>query len=176
VNQDEFDKLLSWLDIDRDCAGEKYEVIRRGLIKIFVRRGCPTAEELADETIERVCQKLSRIVDNYIGDPEPYFYGVARNIYLEYLKRKTALPSLPPNDAFHKEELQYQCLDQCLGKLDEGSRELIISFYQMEKRAKIDHRKELARRLKITVHALRMRALRIRDQLQECINECLDGN
>jgi RNA polymerase sigma factor (sigma-70 family) len=176
VNQDEFDKLLSWLDLDRDCAGEKYEVIRRRLIKIFVRRGCPTAEELADETIERVCQILSRTADNYNGDPALFFYGVARNIYLEYLKRKTALPTLPPNDAFQKEELQYQCLDQCLGKLDESDRELIISFYQLEKRAKIDHRRELARQLNITVHALRMRALRIRDQLQECINECLDRN
>jgi hypothetical protein len=90
LNQREFDKLLGWLDSDRDLAGEKYEAIRRGLIKMFVRRGCPTAEELADETIDKVCQKLVEIADNYIGDPALFFYGVAKNIYREWLKRKIA--------------------------------------------------------------------------------------
>ena len=177
LNQDGFDNLLSWLDSDRDRAGEKYEVIRRGLIKMFVRRRCPTAtaEKLADETFDRVCQKLDEITDGYIGDPALFVYGVAKYIYLEEVKRKPTPPWPPPEDPPNEEEdLRYQCLDQCMEKLDGSDRKLIINFYQHDKRAKIAHREELARKHKITVHALRMRAHRIRNLLKECIKECLD--
>jgi hypothetical protein len=42
-----FEQLLKWLAPDADRAGEKYEQIRRGLIKIFRCRGSSTSEELA---------------------------------------------------------------------------------------------------------------------------------
>lgn len=32
-SQELFNRLLEWLDADRDAAGEKYETIRRHLIK-----------------------------------------------------------------------------------------------------------------------------------------------
>src|SRR5947209_6617862 len=37
---DSFDRLLAWLNPDREQAGQRYEEIRRRLIKIFARRGC----------------------------------------------------------------------------------------------------------------------------------------
>ena len=54
LSQEAFDRLLAWLDPDRDRAGERYEEIRRKLIGIFLRRGCSTAEDLTDEAINRV--------------------------------------------------------------------------------------------------------------------------
>ena len=53
LTQELFDTLLDWLDPDRERAGHRYETIRLRLIKIFTSRGCPEAEELADETINR---------------------------------------------------------------------------------------------------------------------------
>ena len=44
-----FDRLLVWLDPDRDAAGRKYEAIRARLIKVLSYRGCREAEEIADE-------------------------------------------------------------------------------------------------------------------------------
>ena len=82
-----FDLLLAWLDSDRELAGEKYEQIRRGLIKIFVCRGCREAEDLADETIKRVSSKINEIAPNFIGKFEEkvrYFYGVGKKVQLEY--------------------------------------------------------------------------------------------
>src|SRR5262252_5862531 len=79
-----FAQLLNWLAPDPDRAGEKYEQIRRGLIKIFRCRGSSIPEELADETINRVAGKLAEIVTNYVGEPGSYFYAVADKIYLEY--------------------------------------------------------------------------------------------
>jgi hypothetical protein len=40
LTQDAFDKLLNWLDSDRERAGQKYETIRLRLIKIFTCRRC----------------------------------------------------------------------------------------------------------------------------------------
>jgi RNA polymerase sigma factor (sigma-70 family) len=173
LSQEAFDKLLGWLGPDRDSAGKKYEEIRLKLIKIFARRGCMVAEELADETMDRVCYKAQKIVDSYIGDPALYFYGVAQNVYLEYIKKRTAQPILPPPDPPEEKERNYDCLHKCMEELDPPSRELILQYYQHEKKAKIDHKKDLAERLGIALNTLRMRAHRIKETLQKCVRECV---
>lgn len=173
LTQEAFDSLLAWLCTDREQAGKKYEEIRRRLIKIFVCRGCTVAEELADETINRVAKKVPEIKDSYVGDPAHYFYGVAHKVHLEFVRKKTApLPPTPP--AYSDEiEQEYDCLERCMEQLPQTSRELVLHYYQEEKRAKIEHRKRLAQRLGIELNALRIRAYRIRMGLQDCVRECL---
>jgi RNA polymerase sigma factor (sigma-70 family) len=175
VTQEAFDRLLMWLDSDRKRAGDKYEEIRFNLIRMFARRGCNVAEELADETITRVTCKVIEIADNYVGDPRLYFYGVAHNVYMEYIKPPRPNP-LPPPDPGHDEEKERRldCLDECMKKLDPQSREMILEYYQDEKKAKIDHRKKMAERLGITLNTLRMRTHRIKLILQECVEKCLN--
>jgi hypothetical protein len=50
---------------------------------------------------------------------------------------------------------------------------LILQYYSDDKREKIDRRLSLARRLSIPLNALRSRAQRIRNRLEECVNGCL---
>jgi RNA polymerase sigma factor (sigma-70 family) len=176
LTQEAFDLLLSWLDPERERAGEKYEEIRARLIKVFAYRGCHTPEELADETINRVAKKLDAVAGSYEGDPALYFYGVAQMIHLEYLRRKTELPPQipsPPDDFEDDFEQEHQCLDECLDRLTESNRELILQYYTDESRRKINNRKELARRLGIGPNALRIRAHRVRDGLEKCIDVCM---
>jgi RNA polymerase sigma factor (sigma-70 family) len=173
LTQESFDKLLAWLDADREAAGKKYEEIRFKLIKIFVRRGCTTAEDLSDETINRVTRKILEIGDTYVGDPALYFYGVAHNVYLEHIKKRAAPLPLPRPDSPERVEQNYECLQQCINRLPPESRELIIEYYQEEKQAKIKHRKELALRMGVTLNTLRMRAHRIKVTLQDCVLTCL---
>src|SRR5689334_14540929 len=82
-----FEALLRWLAPDRDEAGKRYEDIRHRLIRIFACRGCAESDMLADETINRVAQKVGELAATYQGDPALYFYGVANKIYLEQLKK-----------------------------------------------------------------------------------------
>jgi RNA polymerase sigma factor (sigma-70 family) len=173
LSQEAFDTFLAWLDADRDRAGEKYEEIRRKLIKIYARRGCTIAEELTDEAINRVSRRVQEIAGTYVGDPALYFYAVAQNVYKEYVKKKPDVKPLPPPDPTEEVERNYECLDRCMDGLDAGSRELILKYYQQEKRAKIDHRKELADRQGIPLNTLRMRVHRIKAILQQCVGECL---
>lgn len=173
LTQESFDRLLVWLDPDPHSAGKKYEQIRQRLIKIFITRGCINSEELADETINRVTRKLQEMGDTYVGEPTPYFYSVARLVYLEQLKKPPAVAPPPPVQEDEEETAEYECLEHCLQKLTADNRDLILSYYQEEKGAKIENRKRLADRLGIAPNALRIRATRIRASLEDCIRECL---
>lgn len=174
LSQESFDALLDWLDSDREQAGVKYEEIRHRLIKIFTSRGCFEAEDLADETINRVVRKLKEIESEFSGDRARYFYGVANKVHLEHLRRK-----LPPDspilpDDSKRIELEYRCLEQCIERLTAENRELVLQYYQAEGRAKIEQRKALAEKLGIAPNALRIRAYRIRLSLQECVERCIE--
>jgi DNA-directed RNA polymerase specialized sigma24 family protein len=160
LNQEDFNRFLVWLDPDREAAGQKYEDIRVRLTKLFFHRGCFAAEELADETIDRVIKKISQIDENYVGDKASYFYGVAHKIYLESLRKR---PTDPPSftEIYTGDDNESE------------SRELILEYYCEEKQQKIDRRKEMASRLGIPLNTLRMRAYRIKRGLYECMIECL---
>ena len=66
-----------------------------------------------------------------------------------------------------------ECLQQCLGTLSSENRELILQYYQGEKSEKIRNRKQLTSRLGVPLNTLRMRALRLRERLQGCVEQCV---
>ncbi|HZE69439.1 MAG TPA: hypothetical protein VE135_07965 [Pyrinomonadaceae bacterium] len=173
LTPESFEKLLAWLDKDREQAGQKYEDIRRRLIKIFTCRGCYEAEDRTDETIDRVSKKLDEIRDTYTGEPARYFFGVANKVHLEYLRRKPVPPPQPPREDTEQIEREYQCLERCMDRLTPDNRILVLQYYEEEKRAKIDHRKRLADQLGIALNALRIRAHRIRTSLEQCVQKCV---
>jgi DNA-directed RNA polymerase specialized sigma24 family protein len=180
IKQEEFEKFLNFLNADREIAGQKYESIRLRLIKIFYARGCPTAEELADKSIDVVIKKIDKIAETYKGDLALYFYGVAKKIFLEFLA-KPKLEELPeiivqPETDTEKVEKDHQCLTKCLNELSSEQRMLITGYYMGERRIKIERRKELEKELGITNKALRVRAFRIRRILEECIQNCVKQN
>src|ERR1044072_3064032 len=165
-----------WLDKDRDAAGDKFNHIYTTLIKIFVRRGCLIAEELADITIDRVCHKIDEITADYVGDPALYFYGVAHHVWLEYIKKRPEPKPLPPYEPAEDQEARSTCLDRCLGKFNNKDHELILDYFQHEKRYKIDHRRKLAESLGISASALRVRIHRLIGDLRKCVHRCLKEN
>lgn len=173
LSQESFDALLKWLDSDREQAAMKYEEIRARLIKIFTGRASADAEDLADETINRVTSKLHEVED-FTGERRRYFFGVANKVYLEYLRRKTPQPPpFPPVDS-NQVELEYQCLEHCIKGLSEQNRELLLAYYGSDGREKIDQRRLLAEKLGIAPNALRLRAYRIRQMLLECVEKCIE--
>ena len=176
LSQESFDALLDWLAPTREQAGLRYENIRLRLIRIFASRGCYDSEDLADETINRVATKVPDIREGYSGDPALFFYAVANHVYQEYRRKRVPVP--PPVLLANSVELekQFQCLEKCLELLTTENRELVVDYYQNEKKAKIDHRRLLAGRLGIAPNALRIRACRIRASLSDCVEKCLAQN
>lgn len=177
LTQEDFNGLLGWLHPDRERAGEIYEEIRAVLVRGFRAQGCPVPEELTDETINRVAIKLPEFVETYVGDPVRYFRRVAHYVHLEYLRGARTAAPLPdefePRADAEDVEPEYECLEECIGKLPPRSRELVLQYYQGEKRLKIELRKELAARLNTQLPQLRLQAHRIRTALKSCIVDCL---
>lgn len=172
ITKDDFDAMLAWLGPQSEQqAGEKYEEIRRRIIQILARRGCREAEDLADEAITRVCKKVKVIAVNYRGDPALYFYGVANKLYLETLKKPSPMP--PPPDVPEDIELRHNCLDYCLQQQSAADRELILQYYEGDKKKKIENRKRLGDLLAVEMKILRVRVHRIKINLRKCVFECL---
>jgi RNA polymerase sigma factor (sigma-70 family) len=176
LSQEGFDALLDWLAPDREQAGRKYEEIRTRLIKIFTCRRCNEPEDLADETINRVIKRIHEIEGHFKGDQSKYFYGVANKVHLEYVRRKQPQQLDIPEVDSNRREVEFKCLEHCLDGLTAENRQLVLEYYQLERKARIDQRKALANKLGIKLNALRIRAHRIRATLQECVQECLDRN
>jgi len=67
------------------------------------------------------------------------------------------------------------CLRECLAQLSPENRQLILNYYDGEKGQKIKNRKGLKELFGIPANTLRMRALRLRERLQLCAQNCLEG-
>ncbi len=180
LTQELFDTLLDWLDPDRERAGHKYETIRLKLIKIFTSRGCAEAEELADETINRVASKLCEIINNWEGDPALYFFKVAQYVFAERRtieSRRQTLNQDPLVMPIVTEEIEddteYECLLHCLEVLRISERTLVVDYYQQQGRAKIEQHQKMATAMGIALNALRIRACRIKQTLRNCVQQCV---
>ena len=187
LTKEAFDKLMISLDAEPDLAGEKYLIIRRNLVRFFEGRGCPFAEDHADEVINRLARRCSE--GETIHDFNGYCYGVARLLLLEIFKEQARETSalakaryeLPLIDCtqYNAEELdksgaQLECLTSCLEKLPSDDRKLVVNYYEGDKQSRIANRKRLTESLGISNQTLRARALRLREKLEGCLSSCLN--
>lgn len=178
-----FAKLLAGFDSNPERAAAQYEYIRTALVKFFDWQGAMFPEELADETFNRVARKLDEGVE--IQNATTYCHGVARLVLLESRKRAEnrraefdeAVAVADPREQFEAppDDERRNCFDRCLNELPVESRQLVLSYYQHDKRQKIDGRQRLADQLGLPLNALRSRVQRIRDRLEQCVRRCLAG-
>ena len=185
LSQSSFDDFLTILDANRERAGQKYEALRTRLVKFFEWRACRFPDDLADEALDRLVKKSAS--GEQINDPVNYAYGIARLIYLETIKKQTKEQAVIINmpiknsssiDDFQEKEEneQLNCLERCLQTLSETSRLMILHYYRDDKQAKIDYRKKLAEKFELSPNALRIKTLRIRLKLEECVFKCLKND
>ena len=177
-----FEEMLAWLDRDREVAAQRYLQLREDLANVFRWRGCSDPDGLVDEVFERVAKKVHEVRPNYHGDPRLYFRAVANNLVKENLKKAKNQVSLEDidlpqpittkSDEDEAADIE-ECLQTCLQNLSAENRKLILDYYAKEKQAKIEHRSELAQQLNTSVQTLRVRVYRVRQSLQECIEQCL---
>jgi len=181
LTQTAFDGLLLSLDADRERAGERYEQLRRNLLKFFEWRASDAPEAHADETLNRVARKLAE--GEEVRDLNQYCLGVARLLLKEEFKRREqaqrAFRQLsqnphPAETIDDADEIRRRCFETCLQSLDAGSCELLLAYFQDEKHAKIERRKALAAALGIPLNALRIRVHRIKAQLEERVCQCVE--
>ena len=178
-----FGLLLARLDADERAAAEKYEELRLKIIKFFVwQRGCAESEAdaLADETLDRVSAKLARNIE--ILNVNAYALEVSRFVWLEYIRKKKEdaygddLPEIAVLPEISEEpDVRLDCLKKCLAEIssNESDRHLILGYYSTAdgEKNKIQ-RKNLAEKLGLTMNTLKVKACRLRERLERCVNDC----
>jgi len=174
--------FLLWLGPDQSSGARRYEEIRRNLILLFRWRGCYIADELADETIDRTARAVLKPGFQYQGDQVLYFRAVARNVFLEWLRKERRLPTDPISDTHielpgrspspEPDDLRQSCLERCLNALPPGKKKLVMRYYRSDKREKIDGRQLMAEELGIGLNALRIQMCRLRTKLRRCVANC----
>ena len=157
-------------------AGEAYEGLRERLIRFFRWNHCPFPEELADTALDRLAEKLSRGAEPILF-PARFATGIARMLLLEqrakHSREKKMLLWLSwshenRGQSDGERQLYDDALSHCLDRLTSDNRRLLESYYSGDGSERIRNRQKLAAELGIAINALRNRALRLRDSLENC--------
>jgi RNA polymerase sigma factor (sigma-70 family) len=157
---------------------------------MFEARGCHAALELTDEVTDRVIRRIESGEEIVAATLPNYFFGVARNVLREYQRSpESTLSSIDefgvPNSSSPAHEVtldlsmesdrEMECLESCLGKLAPETQRIIIAYYDWDEGKKIASRKRLALEMGISLNSLRIRAHRIRDELEKCALKCIEA-
>lgn len=164
--------LLARLDTDPVAAGDKYEHLRRALLKFFSWHQTLDAESAVDETLDRIARRLD--AGHAIDDVPAFAYGVARLVGLERQRRSAAMPTVGDEQLVaraaapvaNEDDAREAFLQRCLAELPQKDRELILAYYVGTGRERIGGRARLAATLGLSENALRLRVQRIRDRLR----------
>lgn len=160
------------------------------------------ADNLADETLERTARKLNETEEKLakgireekgekirkVENISAFVFGISRLVWLEYWRRHLK-PRVESEDGELPEiivslaeiitcepDLRLQCLRKCLDEKipEEKDRRLILGYYNNEFEEKNKEiRKSLAETFGITMINLKVKACRLRERLEKCINECV---
>lgn len=176
LDQNSFEALLTAIDPDRSRAGLEYERLRRRLVLYFTLYQTGSAEDLADEAFNRLARKIHE--GESIREIPVYLLGIARMLRHEEqrrlirqkrLTREMAVRGSPPE----AEPPLLDAIEACLEGLPQASVALITRYYGAESRARIETRKQMAREMGISLNALRNRALRSRQEIEDCAKKRL---
>jgi DNA-directed RNA polymerase specialized sigma24 family protein len=171
LDSEGLEALLNALGPDRELAGRNYEGLRRRLINLFAWEQFDAADELADETLNRLARKV--IEGTEIPNLDRFAFGIARLLMQEEGRRKRNLQSvlleLQRGTPRSPDWGSLDAMDRCLAALPRDRRELIERYYAEDRVA-------LARSLDISVNALRNRAMRIREELFKCVTQSRDDS
>jgi len=178
----QFEILLANLAPDREQAGTRYEDIRRRLVALFA--WCESSEDVADEAINRVARHLVQGRKLRAKNHFAYFWGVARHVAQEMLRKRAherqaaieaAAIAVIGQEPESKPDSCHACLCACLARLSGDQRRLILEYHHGDHH-RARHRERMAHNLGIGLNALRIRACRIRRQLETCCARCMAEN
>jgi len=178
VSPEAFARLLAALSADPEEAGRLYTRLHQKLAGFFQLRGLSDPGDAADDTLDRAAARLASGAD--APDLAKYCLGIARNIVRERWRREQReelvaqefIAAAPGAEEEEEVRRIYLVLKPCLEELTADERELLMAYCHVARgRARAEHRRLLAERRQTTVLALRMRVMRLRGVLTDCVRK-----
>jgi RNA polymerase sigma factor (sigma-70 family) len=144
---------------------EEYQRLRLRLIVYFERRACVAADILADECFTRLAKSMKSGWQP--AGLRKYLFGIAGNVYLEYMRSAgRLLEELPDSVTSESDtpaaETSRLIAREVVAKLSSEERDLMEAHYL----DKVSW-KDLAGGVGVTEGGLRLRAMRLRNRLME---------
>lgn len=171
--------LLDYLGIEN--GGERYEALRRAVMRYLEQRDVFASDELADEILDRVGRRI--VMGEEVREIGGYCLGVARNVYLEWQRnpRSKSLPieeldnypspQSPTDETQHSS--QFTCMKQCLQSVENDKQELLREYFRGKGGERIKRREVIASQLGVNQAALYNRVSRLMERLRQCKDNCL---
>jgi len=177
------EKLLGLLGPDEQSAAIEYRKLHQRLVRFFEWNGVEDPASLADEAIDRLGRKAAEEeVSEKVHNPTAFALGIARLLLLEEGRRQQQRIEAVKQWERHAADFDPQAdamdeaLQHCLGKMQPGRRKLIEKYYTFGSSKKVEVHQRLAQEFGIAINALRNRALRARQDLEDCIRKFLKEN
>jgi len=159
---------------DPDEANRMYLRLLQKLAGFFRFKGMSDPENDAEDTLERAGKKILEGVP--IPDIDRFCMGIARNVFLERLRKQrqeeSAFKQFLENSENDNTEVDKmtELMKQCFEKLPKEDRDLLHSYCKIPPGiSRAEHRLQLAKKLKLSISALRIRITRLRRALEECV-------
>jgi DNA-directed RNA polymerase specialized sigma24 family protein len=180
LNGAALDALLGRLDEDRERAALAYEGLRSRLQALAGWWGSIDPLELADRALDRVAMKLEEGAVVPASSLPAYIRSVARLLFYESLREaereERAQREAPqPAEGDPSAERTLEALDGCLDSLAAAERDLILDYYGGDGGSNSSARRSLAVKLDLSPTALRIRAHRLRERLETCVESSMGG-
>lgn len=175
LTSEALEKLLTVFSDDTTAAATAYAELRDSLLRFFQLRGISDADAAADETIDRIPE---RITENTKADDVKFIaFSIAKFVFLETIrkeqKQKAAADGFYQNRAAPRlldEPDGFESLRDCLKSLYDRERALLVEYFaDLPPEQLAAHRQRMADREQMDLNALRNRISRLRKRLEECV-------
>jgi DNA-directed RNA polymerase specialized sigma24 family protein len=172
-----FASLLTFIcPDDPDEASRRYLRLHQKLAGYFRLKGMSDPVSDADDALDRAAEKIVKGQD--IPDIDRFCIGIARNIVLERLRQKkreeSAFLKFVANNRDNNTEAMVDritnLMKPCFEQLPQDDQDLLTSYCKVPPGMdRAEHRRQLARSLKSSISALRIRVTRLRRGLENCV-------
>ena len=167
--------LLGILGKGTEDAAVAYQNLHQRLVRFFRLNNGSDPESLADEAMDRLARNAADRPSGSIASPLAFALGIARHLLQEDTRRQVRQTEAQHDwsrlvaYAHSGDDSLLQAIEDCLARMPENKRELLRTYYAWSGKRKIDHHRQTADRLGLTMNALRNRLMRARNDLDTCV-------
>ena len=167
--------LLGILGEGTEDAAAAYQNLHQRLVRFFRLNNGSDPESLADEAMDRLARNAADRSSGSIASPLAFALGIARHILQEDTRRQIRQTETERDwsrfvaDAHSGDDSMLHAIEACLARMPENKQELLRTYYAWSGKRKIDHHRQTADRLGLTINALRNRLMRARNELDICV-------
>ena len=170
--------LLNLLGDGPESSGAAYGNLHQRLTRYFRINACADPEQLADEVLNRLA-KIAESDPASIASPTALALGIARHVLQENVRAELREVEAGRNWQISRkiadpdEEIVLQAIDVCLADMPAAKSHLLRAYYESTGKQKIEHHRQLAEHLGISINTLRNRLMRARRELDACVRKQL---